>query len=116
MHVSSEVSLHECSGSVVARLRGHRDIPDGLHFDGNIGGASAEGGDIMDVGGFGGSSEGLVASTCNSSEDMSVIVYSTNTWQQVASFKFEEDVSSPAHSTPPFSTRVLGMTMLQANL
>ena len=59
-------------GELVARLTGHKFIPDELLFS---------------------QKEQLVASVCNQAQDMSVIVYSTQTWKKVASFTFEEDVS-----------------------
>ena len=59
-------------GDLVAKLTGHKYSPDELLFSQN---------------------EDLAASFCDQAQDMSVIVYSTQTWRKVASFTFEEDVS-----------------------
>ena len=56
-------------GQVVSRLKGHRRSPDYIMFSKN---------------------GELVATASAASEDMNVIIYSMKTWDQMASFKFED--------------------------
>ena len=57
------------TGEVVSRLKGHRQSPGSILFSKN--------GELM-------------ATASLSSEDMSVIIYSRKTWEQITSFKFED--------------------------